>query len=650
MPADATNQESALGYQCLGHIGIVISLCLDLETSGKGSTSPHPRLFLLSSLRLRRQLTDQHCLALICGLEMQAGQDIQDKLGEPVRQTRSRTGCRTCRVRKVKCDEEKLCIAGQPNPQCGRCSAARLLCEWQGGPIPRKNQYRKTGRSSSHQQAESQNVLALVREGRTVPTPRSICSPGNTLQAANSLSLTTFDRLCLEYLQSSALVILLGKHWPWSTIGYAYQNIAVKEPMVMSAILASTASEIHLSRLQQQTSVIDGKVHYGRALSSLRAALSQDVKSPKQVEAIFITLWLLIDYENRFGNGAAAINIHIRGIQGLLSDRVVLSLKYPEPSLRGVTFEPGNPVLSESSNSVARVPATGGALSEAEMCDAPLRRTAVPLFLLWTLYFYTPGALLRGPDVPSIDDSLFRSFLLAEKGSAALTLEDLYRISRQSPARFWGYAYPATAKLDDLENLSGLKLYHRSHVMQFRITELFKSTSSGLGSDTSYVQILDEIVAISEEYDVLLSSAKSAQSCDIASTGRRVMETIYWASITFYGTIVYFYLCSRETHQFNDQAQHDSRLIPLETAVSYVLELSLRLHRSRPRLMLRIAWQIFIAGIATQDRIYQDWVSIRLRELACYGRNFTRLGDRYDEIIHGDDLFGSVYLGALQSV
>jgi hypothetical protein len=142
----------------------------------------------------------------------------------------------------------------------------------------------------------------------------------------------------------------------------------------------------------------------------------------------------------------------------------------------------------------------------------------------------------------------------------------------------------------------------------------------------------------------VLSSAKAAQSCDIAGSGRRVMETIYWASITFYGTIVYFYLCTKQLAQEGKtQIQPQlSRIISLKTAVSHLLELSLRLYRSRPRLMLRIPWQLFIAGIATSDTIYQDWVSIRLRELGRYGRNFTRLSDRYDEIIRGGDPFASV--------
>ena len=81
------------------------------------------------------------------------------------------------------------------------------------------------------------------------------------------------------------------------------------------------------------------------------------------------------------------------------------------------------------------------------------------------------------------------------------------------------------------------------------------------------------------------------------------------------------------------------RWLPLAGAVSEVLELSLKLHRSKPWLMIRIAWPLFLAGIATHDQIYQDWVSIRLRELGRYGQNFTRVSQRFDEIIQGGEPF-----------
>ena len=113
------------------------------------------------------------------------------------------------------------------------------------------------------------------------------------------------------------------------------------------------------------------------------------------------------------------------------------------------------------------------------------------------------------------------------------------------------------------------------------------------------------------------------------------METIYWASITFYNTAIYFHLCFQDILNKFPATRVHNNLLSLNTAVSQVLELSLKLHRSRPRLVVRIIWPLFIAGIATTDQTYQDWVSIRLRELGRYGQNYTRISQRYDEIIQG---------------
>lgn len=282
----------------------------------------------------------------------------------------------------------------------------------------------------------------------------------------------------------------------------------MKQPMLMSAILASTASEIHQSRLHDQerlslppatdSSEIDGRVHYGRALSGLREALKSNERSAEKVEAIFITLWLLIDYENRFGNGADAINIHIRGIHSLLVDHVVPSLKNGDRP-KAIDFESETDATLPSdpcSKGVDQFLTVRAPIGKRDSIRGDLRQTAVPLFLLWTLYFYTP-AIFRGPGGATIDNSLCHLFLHGETGIDGLTLEDLYRISRQSPSRFWGDTYPTAAKLDDLENLPGLRLYHHSHVLQFRIGELFKNSPSGL-EEQSYAGIVDQIISISE--------------------------------------------------------------------------------------------------------------------------------------------------------
>lgn len=441
----------------------------------------------------------------------------------------ARIGCRTCRIRKVKCDEEKLPSQAHEEPQCRRCLAASILCEWKGAPIPRRSTRTSADISSRRSPRDGTSTANSSRSARKRSHPQIIsypqqslstrnqpCVQGQNIQAANSLSLSEFDRECLSYIQDSILVVLVGKQWPWSTVSYAYHKIAIKEPMVMSVMLASAAREIHRSKLydmenplghlpSSERSDMDGRVHYGRALSSLREALKEEVKTPRQIETIFITLWLMIDYENRFGSGASAINIHIRGIETLLHNHIVpllqcntqpaaithrqLPLPQPDPH----TSLSGLGEYASSTASATPAPPAGSIIGG-------LGSTSVPLFLLWTLYLFTPAVLFFGSGASNLDTEIFRFFLQPETGNTALSLPALYRLSRQSPSRFWGDGYPMSSQLDDLENLPGLTLYHCSHVLQFKITELFKhgsgpDISSGEGSP--YHRITKEINTLS---------------------------------------------------------------------------------------------------------------------------------------------------------
>jgi hypothetical protein len=286
--------------------------------------------------------------------------------------------------------------------------------------------------------------------------------------------------------------------------------------MVMSMMLASAAREIHRSKLydtqgsfeqlmSNEQSDMDGRVHYGRALSGLREALKRDVKTPRQIEAIFITLWLMIDYENRFGSGASAINIHIRGIETLLHNHIVPLLQ-GHTRLPAITEENQNPLQEpeaqpEAQLDISSLDDTAGSSGlSAHGSSHGLGGTCVPLFLLWTLYFFTPAALFFGSETARLDTDIFRFFLRSEAGNTPLSLPHLYRLSRQSPARFWGEEYPISSQLDDMENLSGLTLYHRSHVIQFKITEMFKQSSTSditFGEGSHYQRIIKEINTLS---------------------------------------------------------------------------------------------------------------------------------------------------------
>ncbi|KAJ5151960.1 hypothetical protein N7492_010255 [Penicillium capsulatum] len=568
------------------------------------------------------------------------------------------TGCRTCRIRKVKCDEEKQQIQGYEEPQCRKCSTAQIRCEWKGGPIVRKSTSTagtKRGRDSNA--TESKKLVArqppqpFIMEGTKSLIPPKVGFESHA-QAANSLVLSPFDRECINYFQNSTLVVMLGKQWPWSTIAYAYHRIAVKEPMVMSVMLASAAKEIRQSQLYDQEGLsepsnfacdLDGSMHYSRALSSLRRAITEGVSSPDKIEAIYVTLWMMIDYENRFGSETSAVNIHIQGVRSMLQNHVVPLLQSKESRRGHAAISPADnqpmeplqvdaPSSTQENTTALSVPPTSHSSSLKE-----LKCTSVPLFFLWTLYFFTPGPLFAGQGSSKLDTDIFQFFFGAENHmSGPLTLPELYRISRQSPARFWGDSYPLSAQLDDVENLPGLTLYHRSHVVQFKTTELFKSGwPVNVAPETegfSYQWIINEIKTLAVEYDAVITSVRISPSCDTGDPNRRVLETNFWATITFYSSIVYFHLCFQDSIDHETATEIRNSLMPLSAAVSQVLELSLKLHRSRPRVLVRITWPLFIAGIATSDHIYKDWVSIRLKELGRYGQNYSRISERFDEM------------------
>ena len=399
----------------------------------------------------------------------------------------------------MKCDEQKQDLPGHEEPQCNKCAAARIRCEWKGGPIPRK-----PAASSSQRARKSQKKLH----------PRQSISTGThceTVQAANSLVLSASDRDYLNYLQSSTLVVLLGKRWPWSVISYAYHKIATKEPMVMSMMLASTAREIHRSQLHDQDaqsvapsknahSELDGQTHYGRALAGLREALKQDVTSPAKTEAIFVTLCLMVDYENRFGSGLSAINIHIRGIKTMLLDHIVPLLlgEGSETSFSEIAIPEKQSAPSKTETSSPENNSTDTDNSSLNP-DRQLYNTSVPLFFLITLYFFTPTAPFFDPETTRLDTEMFQFFLGADNNThePRFTLPQLYHISRRSPSRFWGDGYSLSAQLDDVENLPALTLYHRSHVIQFKITQLYNygsaAVSPGKQFNTLYQWIMNEI-------------------------------------------------------------------------------------------------------------------------------------------------------------
>ncbi|KAF9263352.1 hypothetical protein L218DRAFT_959376 [Marasmius fiardii PR-910] len=72
--------------------------------------------------------------------------------------TRSKTGCMTCRVKKIKCDETK--------PSCMRCTHGQRDCTWPEG-VPAK---RKTASRKDSVEGRPSTANSSISDGSTPPT------------------------------------------------------------------------------------------------------------------------------------------------------------------------------------------------------------------------------------------------------------------------------------------------------------------------------------------------------------------------------------------------------------------------------------------------------------------------------------------------
>ncbi|TFK44409.1 hypothetical protein BDQ12DRAFT_15631 [Crucibulum laeve] len=102
--------------------------------------------------------------------------------------TRSKTGCMTCRVKKIKCDETK--------PNCMRCTHGQRDCTWpEGAPARKKPAARKDSMDGRPSTAGSSSIS----EASTPPTREP--SPPSTRRELSLAPPSTDRRTNDSYLQ-----------------------------------------------------------------------------------------------------------------------------------------------------------------------------------------------------------------------------------------------------------------------------------------------------------------------------------------------------------------------------------------------------------------------------------------------------------------
>ncbi|KAF2878480.1 hypothetical protein BDV95DRAFT_479319 [Massariosphaeria phaeospora] len=181
---------------------------------------------------------------------------------------RSKSGCRTCRIRKVKCDEGR--------PACRRCISTGRVCDgygiWGGGG----NDYHQ--RRPSVAPARSNEIMNR-------PSPPLLKVAGNTE-----------ENRYLQWFTSRILMKIPGP-FALSFWGNLIMQASLSEPAVLHAVL--TLSSIHKREVLFDKDQVEGEnqfmlQHYIKAIQHLRPHFSVDDRASKRVALIacLVFVWL----------------------------------------------------------------------------------------------------------------------------------------------------------------------------------------------------------------------------------------------------------------------------------------------------------------------------------------------------------------------
>ena len=195
------------------------------------------------------------------------------------RQLKVRTGCRTCKRRKIKCDETK--------PNCNKCSVFGVEC---GGYNTPPNACRSGGTKSSRAEVKHRDAKTSSKpmaKPNSEPDPKLAMVPtyGSGEEQCALSSYCSVVAVEISEFSSPSFWTVLIPQASWS------------HPGIKHALVALTSRYVSLKAVRHQTSTPDTRSiwHYNQSIRCL-------VVNTPTVEAILLSCFLLFTYENLDAN------------------------------------------------------------------------------------------------------------------------------------------------------------------------------------------------------------------------------------------------------------------------------------------------------------------------------------------------------------
>ncbi|KAH7385632.1 hypothetical protein BKA66DRAFT_608450 [Pyrenochaeta sp. MPI-SDFR-AT-0127] len=511
---------------------------------------------------------------------------------------RSRSGCWTCRSKTVK----KRCDQQRP---CGRCSRLNLHCDYSARPTLAER--RKAVKSTNSPQTTDD--ITEGTESTTSSPASNYCSTSTSCSlsiasmsapssAACSLDLSTADHEAIRHFRTKFAKSHHIKNMDYSLISLMF-NMAHKDLMVMHMVLAVALQEVNSRRPHPQASGQQSSLqHYSSAIRLMARTISPETKL-QNLDAIYTTLWLMLLYEQQFGDSHCTAYIHhLEGVSSLLQHqfhRLPASAPVPSDSTE-------NAIVRRTSPKSIEHPILSVYSARVLTCIALLDAAAA-------------SSGIGGQVNATILSTLGRSWsnYTAPLVDSPTILTTLHRYSNPLYHLACGDGYPPST--DDDKDRSVYSFLAGCVQLRFMTAQLITLHLNNPVRATEEAANVGECInRVGEEFKELISVANRLPL--ETDNSNSLIANIRVIVPTYYAVVLDFLRIPRFNLPLSTRQHH---------ALKTIINLAFQNHRhGGDEATAKLAWPLFIVALETDDLLHREWILERFQACSKYGKSFER--------------------------
>ncbi|KKP05837.1 hypothetical protein THAR02_02034 [Trichoderma harzianum] len=526
---------------------------------------------------------------------------IASTIGPHPKKGRSKNGCYTCRIKKVKCDEVR--------PRCKRCIRLRRLCDY--GDYEPKIKHNDLLAISRGYMLAVENSKGLPTWAQRAALTRALALPTQLPEfpsSASSLNLTSADHEAIRYFRTTFARIHHTKNPDYSLFSIIF-TLAQDEPMVMHALLAIGGHEIEFRRNSTSDGAADDASqlvqrdrnkwtpvqHYSAALGLLADVIgSADDGRQLELDPICAVLYLMLVYEQKYGDGTCSgLSNHLAGAALIVKHRC--SSLSDQISTRGWQ---GTPVLSR--------------MQPQHDSQQPGLSLFVIRLLVWiSLCDSTAATFGLGGQC----NNELKNIMAPDDSSSIAGFDALHRYSNSLYRSMWGDAYPQVELLDDVENRDIFAFLCASMQLRGIVAQLSNLDVNDLRRRLPAVE--SAFRQIDLRYGELLEVASDISLS--TDNSHRLVANIR-AFVPIYHAVKLELLRITRRNGLTTKM----KIVP-EAHITAIIDLAVQADKHQGvEGTIRVAWPLFVVALETSNVVHQRWVLSRFKAMSSYSKNLER--------------------------